>query len=501
MRLKRYLFLIIIAGSILLGEVARAEYVFVRKWGLEERPQDVEVDKFLNVYVAGGKSFRIQKFDATGNFLTKWGSLGSGDGQFNWPGRVMVDDSGNVYVADRANHRIQKFDADGNFLMKWGTSGSGNGQFNLPLGLAIDNTNNIYVADTGNNRIQKFDINGNFIMKWGTGGSGDGQFSSPTGLAISNSGNVYVSDRFNHRIQKFDTNGNFLAKWGSGGSANSMFSQPLGLAIDSAGNVFVADVGNDRIQKFDANGNFITKWGAYGSSDGKLNYPQGVAVDNLGNVYVADTLNRRIQVFEPTNQPPVANAGPDQTVDVGEDCTVEVTLDGSTSTDPDDNISIYAWYEGDPANPANLLNSGEIIDVSLGLGEHIIALVVIDIPGLQGQDEVKITVVDEMPPVLSVNLSGIKTRKRKVKETKVEAIIQATDNCTAAPSIKLEEIKSSAVTEADYGTDDREFKVRTKQARCASPITYKAIYSATDESGNRTEAQGELRIPLRCRGK
>jgi tripartite motif-containing protein 71 len=51
----------------------------------------------------------------------KWGSCGSGNGEFMWPKGVAVDASGNVYVADSENHRIQKFDSSGNFLAKWGS--------------------------------------------------------------------------------------------------------------------------------------------------------------------------------------------------------------------------------------------------------------------------------------------------------------------------------------------------------------------------------------------
>ncbi|RQD82096.1 MAG: PKD domain-containing protein, partial [Methanocalculus sp. MSAO_Arc2] len=43
-------------------------------------------------------------------FILKWGSYGTGDGQFWMPRGVTVDSAGNVYVADRNNHRIQKFD-------------------------------------------------------------------------------------------------------------------------------------------------------------------------------------------------------------------------------------------------------------------------------------------------------------------------------------------------------------------------------------------------------
>lgn len=48
-------------------------------------------------------------------FATKWGSQGSGDGQFLNLRGIAVDNSGNVYVVDEGNNRIQKFTADTSF--------------------------------------------------------------------------------------------------------------------------------------------------------------------------------------------------------------------------------------------------------------------------------------------------------------------------------------------------------------------------------------------------
>ena len=121
------------------------------------------------------------------------------------PQDVAVDDSGNVYVADTYN-RIQKFDSEGNFLTKWGARGEGNGQFSSLsgiAGMAVDGSGNVYVTDRGYNRIQKFDSEGNFLTKWGTGGSGDGQFDYLSDVAVDGLANVYVADTRNHRIQKF----------------------------------------------------------------------------------------------------------------------------------------------------------------------------------------------------------------------------------------------------------------------------------------------------------
>ena len=100
---------------------------------------------------------------------------------FPSPVGVAVDSSGNVYITDSSDNLIQKFDSNGNHITKWGSFGSGNGQFYGPDGVAVDSAGNVYVADTANHRIQKFDSNGNFITKWGSFGSGDGQFYYPRG--------------------------------------------------------------------------------------------------------------------------------------------------------------------------------------------------------------------------------------------------------------------------------------------------------------------------------
>ena len=114
---------------------------------------------------------------------------------------------GSVCVADYYNHRIQKFDSNGNFITKWGSYGGGDGQFSHPYGVAVGQDGYIFVSDSGNNRIQKFDSSGNFIAKWGSAGSGDGQFNYPYGIAIGPDGSVYVADTYNHRIQRMVSGG------------------------------------------------------------------------------------------------------------------------------------------------------------------------------------------------------------------------------------------------------------------------------------------------------
>ena len=295
-------------------------YVFTTKWGTDgtgngqfKSPDGIDVDSSGNAYVADFYNDRIQKFNSAGTFITKWGTSGTGNGQFKYPSGVATDSSDHVYVADgtyegSGNHRIQKFDSDGTFLLKWGSYGSGDGQFNSTTNVAVDPSDYVYVADRGNNRIQKFSSDGTFLLKWGSIGSGDGHFVYPAAIAVDSSGNVFVADTDNHRIQKFSSDGIFIAKWGSYGSGDGQFKYPRGIAVDSSGNVFVSDRYNHRVQKFSSAGTFLTTWGTEGTGDGQFEYPYGVTVSNSGSVYVADTENNRIQKFAPASAyPPVAN--------------------------------------------------------------------------------------------------------------------------------------------------------------------------------------------------
>jgi len=252
---------------------------------------------------------------STPEFVTKWGTSGTGDGQFDQPRGMAFDSSGNVYVTDFDNHRVQKFTSSGTFITKWGNSETGDGQFNYPRGIAVDGSGDVYVTDYSSIPIQKFTSSGTFITKWGGSGSGDGHFSVPEEIAIDGSGNVYVADKNNHRIQKFNSTQTFLGWWGRddleytgwhgpgsprigvSGTGDGQFDQPWGIAVDNSGNVYVTDSGNHRIQKFSSSGTFLAKWGSIGSGDGQLQVPLGIAVDSSGNVYVADRNNHRIQKF------------------------------------------------------------------------------------------------------------------------------------------------------------------------------------------------------------
>ncbi len=133
-------------------------------------PYGITLDPAGNLWVADGFNHRLQKFDSDGNFLGVVGSAGTGEGQFITPTWVSFDSTGAYYVAetnsdpsnrnapDISHQRIQKFDANGRFLFKWGELGENGGQFRLPFQVVVDATNHAYVSDYYNTRLQKFSL-------------------------------------------------------------------------------------------------------------------------------------------------------------------------------------------------------------------------------------------------------------------------------------------------------------------------------------------------------
>lgn len=283
---------------------------FLTAWGSRgsgqgqfEETESIAVDRNGDVYAADTKNHRIQKFTANGEFITAWGKEGQANGQFKSPGGIAVDKSGNILVADSDNARIQKFTNKGVYIQQWGSAGSGPGQFSDPHKMSIDAKGNIYVADSGNNRIQKFSPEGKFQYQWVTDNE-FGQFENPSRIAVNSDGEIYVTDQGNHRIQRFTSAGTFINAWGGEGTSAGRFASPGDLDFDSKGNIYVADTGNDRVQKFTEDGEYLGQWGSPGSASGQFNEPIELAIDPNDFVYVVDKENDdshycRVQKFSP----------------------------------------------------------------------------------------------------------------------------------------------------------------------------------------------------------
>ncbi|MCK9368400.1 hypothetical protein M0R04_00260 [Candidatus Dojkabacteria bacterium] len=286
----------------------------------------------------------VLKFSKYGEFISKFGTTGTGNGQFDEPFGVTTDSAGKIYVTDSGdNQRVQVFDHDYHFLFKFGSTSPGDYFFNAISGIEVLTNGDIVVASQNNYELKVFSSTGVYKSTIGELGEETGQFHSPAYLSIDSTDNIYVSDWGLKRIQKFTSTGVFEWAFGNNSTEPDHFSTPTAVAYDSEGNLYVLDNGyhNGRIQKFTNGGTYISTletgeipWGSWemsidatdrifvshdyavtaydltgatlftigegGTGDGQFNIARGIGFDTDGNIYVADNGNDRIQVFNST---------------------------------------------------------------------------------------------------------------------------------------------------------------------------------------------------------
>jgi hypothetical protein len=218
-------------------------------------------------------------------------------------------------------HSIRVTDVQGNLpVTDYGTLGTGNGQFNNPCGVAVDDAGRIYAVDNGNSRIQILNSGGGFLTKFGTAGASNGQFSDPQGIAVVKSGatyKLYVCERGNHRVQilSYTPATNTVAYVGL--LTGHSFIQPTGVAVATDGTVYVTDSSSSSVEEYSPAGawrkTYRTPRAPY---VGNLLGPTGIAIDNTGQVLVCDTTNKRVVVI--TTAPKAGDVNCDGVVNNGD---------------------------------------------------------------------------------------------------------------------------------------------------------------------------------------
>ena len=120
-------------------------------------------------------------------------------------------------------------------------------------------------------------------------------------------------------------------------------------------------------------------------------YKFELTVTDNGGLSAKDTMQVTVNDQSQTNQPPLANAGTDQTIVLP---TNNVTIDGSGSSDPDNNITSYAWTKISGPSSFNITNTNAVKTqvTNLERGVYQFELKVTDAGGLFSKDTVQITV-------------------------------------------------------------------------------------------------------------
>jgi len=222
-----------------------------------------------------------------------YGSVGSGEGEFNAPTGIAADAAGDVVVADTGNDRIV-FLRNENGLMKFvlGTNLADSGEpLSRPTDVAIEK-DTVYVVDSGNDRIVLTDLRGRFLRVLET----SFELKDPFGIAVIadwnwnhyNSRFVVVTDSSNARLVALSLSGRLrrVVAFDAISDREGGFYYP---AIDYYSNVYVTDTKGGRIYKFDRALGFLTALGGDMTDYPDLDEPRGITIHRrFGQIFVAE---------------------------------------------------------------------------------------------------------------------------------------------------------------------------------------------------------------------
>ncbi len=155
------------------------------------------------IYVVDTHGHQVLVFlKKNGELISRFGGHGTGDGEFNYPTNIFIR-NGLIYIVDSMNFRVQIFGMDEKFLSAFGKLGDGSGDFAMPKGIAADSEGHVYVADAQFDTVQIFDREGRLLLNFGNTGRGPGEMILPAGVFIDRKDTVYVADSYNNRVQVF----------------------------------------------------------------------------------------------------------------------------------------------------------------------------------------------------------------------------------------------------------------------------------------------------------
>ncbi len=196
-------------------------------------------------YVVDPGRYRVLAVDrTTGAIVAQAGGMqGTAPGELSAARAVSSDASGAVYVADSANNRVQVFGGDLEYLRSWGTLGSGNGQFQTVYGVAVGQgalpggATGEVVYTTDSDRVQKFTTSGQFIEVFAAG------LNEPRQLAVRpGTSDLYVVNARDREIIVFNAGGAEQLRFGSEGSGPGQFAgDPRGIAFTPDGATVLVD--------------------------------------------------------------------------------------------------------------------------------------------------------------------------------------------------------------------------------------------------------------------
>ena len=251
-------------------------------------PRNVAIGLNDEVVVVDKDNKEVIIFDKDLKLIRTFGH-GSGDSKLYEPVGIAVGH--NVIAISEWYDHVVKFSLQGDYLSKFGSSGSADGEFNGPQGLCFNSNSLLYVVDRYNHRVQVFTENNVFLFKFGSKGPNPGQFKNPSYITLDSSDQVYVADYDDDDggISVFGEDGHFIKKI----NCNNSFA--IGIAPDD--HLITNDHENNVLNVISPTHELIAKLGVYGNAKGQFRGITGIAINSCGTIFVTELNNKRLQII------------------------------------------------------------------------------------------------------------------------------------------------------------------------------------------------------------
>jgi DNA-binding beta-propeller fold protein YncE len=285
--------------AVLPVQAAAPPVTFIRSFGsgngMQSRPGQLSTPEGVaiapstgDVLVVDNMNDRVQEFRQNGKFVTAFGKLGTGNGQFTDPSGIGINKAGDIYVADTGSDRVEEFGPNRHFLRLWVTA------YSHPTYLAVAPNGYIYITGQGTDgiHVEGFTPSGGFYTQFG----GPGVFASTAGgLAVGPNGHVYVGDYSGGRVEEWKaSSGNATYVRSLANSGQAAVLGPIGVSVTKSA-IFVSDNGHERAIELKPGGAFVRTFGTSGK--GKLDNPGFMGIDCRGDVYVSDIDVGRVRQY------------------------------------------------------------------------------------------------------------------------------------------------------------------------------------------------------------
>jgi sugar lactone lactonase YvrE len=148
---------------------------------------------------------KVFQFKENGTFVRSIASVNLNPGSLSLttPTGIAVDRYGDAYIAEQASNQVVELSPTGGFVQKFGSTGTGEGQFKAPNGIAIAASGNVFVVDAENSRVEEFKPDGTFLRQFASPGTATNQLAEPRGIAVAPGNEVLIADAANHRLARW----------------------------------------------------------------------------------------------------------------------------------------------------------------------------------------------------------------------------------------------------------------------------------------------------------